>query len=184
MKAQINRVVIELVEADILSQPVDGVVVQLASGLRLPPEIAARASAEVHRQIAILGRLTRIPAVFVDGSGIDGKKLVLALPTGSSDVDERNKLATATYECLHLAETRGLESVAFTPLLAGLHDYPVENCATIMLSQIVDYTFEVLEHLRAVTVCLGDAVSYDIFEQELLTQIDDLRRSNEGTVSL
>ncbi len=184
MKAQINRVVIELIEDDLLSQSAEGLVVQVGPNLRLPPDVAAKAGAEVHRQIAILGRLTRISAVYVDGSGIDGKKVLLALTSGSSETDERNKLATITYECLHLAETHGLGSLAFPALMGGLHDYPVENCATIMLSQIVDYTFEDLEHLRAVTICLSDAVACDIFEQELLSQIDDLRRSNDGTVSL
>ncbi len=183
MKAQINRVVIELVEADLFSQPVDVVVVPVGPELRLPADVARRAGIEIQRQIATLGRLTRVSAAMIDGGGIEGKKLLLALTSGSSDSSDRSKLASTTYECLHLAESRGLESVAFPPLTTAARDFTLEISATTMLSQIVDYTFEDLEHLRAVTVCLSDAVSFDIFEEELLTQIDDLRRSGEGTIS-
>ena len=184
MKAQINRVVIEINQTELLSQPTAALVVQTGPDLRLDPERYASLEARLRRQFNPLSPLDSGSAVFVDNVSIRNARLILAVVPRWSNGSEQTLVASATYECLQLAEKRALSSIALPALITGTRAYTIENCATTMLSQIVDFTFEDLEHVRAVTLCLPEPLVHEIFEQELINQIDELRRSGEGDLSL
>ena len=184
MKAQINRVVIEINQSELLSQPAAALVVQTGPDLRLSSDMYPSLENRLRRQFSPLAPLDSGTAVLVHNVSIRSARLILAVMPRWSNGSERTLAANATYECLQLAEKHRLDSIALPCLIAGTRTYTTENCATTMLSQIVDFTFEDLEHLRAITLCLPEPLTHEVFEQELLSQIDELRRSGEGDVSI
>jgi len=92
------------------------------------------------------------------------------------------KAANATFECLRLAETAHLKSIAFPAISTGSMGYPLENCATTMLSHIVDYTFEDLRYLRGVAICLTDKLPYEVFCREFQLQLNMLKEDGSAKV--
>jgi O-acetyl-ADP-ribose deacetylase (regulator of RNase III) len=64
----------------------------------------------------------------------------------------------------------------------GAFGYPLENCATTMLTQIIDFTFEDLKHLRTIILCLPDELTFEAFKHEFEQQLEALRESGEAQV--
>jgi O-acetyl-ADP-ribose deacetylase (regulator of RNase III) len=60
--------------------------------------------------------------------------------------------------------------------------FPLESCARVMLSEIIDFTFEDLKHLRTVLVVVSDALELDTFNIEFARLIEMLQSSGEGKV--
>ena len=73
-------------------------------------------------------------------------------------------------EARALLDTGGASSDA-TGAVGG---YPVENCARIMMQQIVDYTFEPLKTLREIIICVDSETALEPFEREFQRQLEDL----------
>jgi O-acetyl-ADP-ribose deacetylase (regulator of RNase III) len=97
---------------------------------------------------------------------------------------ERGKLANATLQALRLAESNQLKSVALPAISAGALGYPLENCAKTMFEQIIDFTFEDLRYLRTIIVCLDSELALQVFREEFIRQLDDLKESGEGKVKV
>jgi O-acetyl-ADP-ribose deacetylase (regulator of RNase III) len=116
------------------------------------------------------------------GRLITVQKLIHAVGPRWGEGSERGKLANVTWECLRLTEENRLKSLAMPGISTGALGYPVENCAKTMLTQIIDFTFENLKSLRAVTICLDNAVALEIFQNEFENQLQDLKQSGEGKV--
>jgi O-acetyl-ADP-ribose deacetylase len=182
MKAQVNKVVIELVEQDIFSLNVDAVANQTDSTLTLAPSLLARAGSSVAAECRQIGHCDVGSAVITSAGALPFKKLIHVVGPRWGEGSERGKLASATWECLHLCEEYKLASVALPALSTGALGYPVENCATTMLSQIIDFTFEDLNSLRRVLLCLDDPIALDIFQSELEAQLGELGQSGDGKV--
>jgi O-acetyl-ADP-ribose deacetylase (regulator of RNase III) len=93
---------------------------------------------------------------------------------------EAGKLANAVRASLHLAEKRGLHSIAFPAISTGVFGYPLEGCADVTLRVIIDYTFEDLQHVRHVVVCLYDERAFGIFEAEFQKKLHALQNDAES----
>ena len=81
--------------------------------------------------------------------------------------------------------------VAFTGWLAytagastGLLGYPLENCAKTMLTEIIDYTFEDLKHLRTVVLYLASDLESQAFRDEFERHIHELQETGEGQIKV
>jgi O-acetyl-ADP-ribose deacetylase (regulator of RNase III) len=182
MKAQVNKVTISLIQQDLWSLDVDAVVHQTDTILTLPAALAAKTGSTVVDECRRIGRCDVGTAVITNAGKLPFKKLIHAVGPRWGEGSERGKLASATWECLHLTESQNLTSLAIPALSTGALGYPVENCAKTMLSQIIDFTFEELKSLRTVIMCLDNEVALEAFQREFEEQLQQLRQTGEGKV--
>ncbi|MBC7871702.1 MAG: macro domain-containing protein [Chitinophagaceae bacterium] len=178
MKAKINKVTLQLTQGDILALSTDALVIVTDPNISISEKLASKAGAIVQEQAAQIGWSDVGTAVMTDAGDLSGvQKLIHAVAPRWGEGSERGKLANTTWACLSLAEENGLQSLALPAISAGTLGYPLENCATTMLTKIIDYTFEDIESLRTIILCLEDEAAYEIFRVELLHQLHELKET-------
>lgn len=177
MKAKVNRVTIELTKENLWTVAAAAKVNATDTSLTLRPELAAQAGIEVQREIAVIGYCPVGSAVMTNAGKLNAEKLIHTAGPRWGEGSERGKLMNAVFECLQLAEQNSLKSIAMPAISTGALGYPLENCATTMLTQIVDYTFEDLKHLRKVIICLETPLAYDVFKREFEAQLQEIRNA-------
>ena len=182
MKAKVNRVTIQITEGDLYSLSVAAVVNATTTDLALSSDLAGRVGVEVQRECARIGYVDVGTAVMTSAGNLIAEKLIHTAGPRWGEGSERGKLMLCVQECLRLCETNKLKSIALPAISTGALGYPVENCAVTMLTQIIDYTFEELKHLRAVVICLNDPISAGIFKRELQRQIEELKETGDAKV--
>lgn len=182
MKAKVNKVTIQVVRDDILTLSTAALVLDSNTDLLMPPRLAARAGPAVQRELLHHGYCNVGSAVLTSGGDLGFECLIHCVGPRWGEGSERGKLANAIFECLQLAESHRLKSIAFPAISTGANGYPLENCAKTMLTQIIDYTFEELRHLRSIYLCLDDVLAFEVFEREFRLQIDSLREEGDGIV--
>jgi O-acetyl-ADP-ribose deacetylase len=182
MKAKINKVTVRLTQETIFSVNAESIVNATDPNLSLPAELAARAGIEVVHECIAIGWCDVGSAKITGAGNLNADKIIHAVGPRWGEGSERGKLANVTWECLHLAETNNLKSVALPAISTGALGYPLENCATTMLTQIVDFTFEDLKHLRTILLCLPDELTFEAFRHEFEHQLEELRQSGTATV--
>lgn len=184
MKAKINKVTVQIIQDDILSLNVGGIVNPTDTNLRLSPGLVAKAGVSVQQTCATIGWCETGYAVVTDAGELPVEKLIHVVGPRWGEGSERGKLASATLECLRLAEHHRLKSIALPAISVGVLGYPAENCAKTMLTHILDFTFEDPKYLRTILVCLDDPLIYQIFKTEFDTQIQELKAAGDGEVKV
>lgn len=176
MKAKVNKVTIRLIQGDILALNVDVIVHSTDPTLTLPHRLGTLAGPSLEQETLLLGWCDVGSAVMTGAGKLPAKKMIHAVGPRWGEGSERGKLANATWETLRLVEAGGFKSVALPAIAAGaVGGYPIENCARIMMHQIVDFTFEPLKALREIIVCLDTDVALDVFEREFERQLEELK---------
>ncbi|MCC6613336.1 MAG: macro domain-containing protein [Anaerolineae bacterium] len=175
MKAKVNKVTIETLLADLWSMPVAAVVHATDTDLTLEPSLALRLGGQVIWELEYIGYCPVGEAIVTSPGESQFEKIIHAVGPRWGEGSERGKLAGVTFECLRLAEANNLKSLALPAISTGALGYPLENCATTMLTTIIDYSFEDLKHLRRITLCLQDSHALEVFDREFKRQIADLR---------
>jgi O-acetyl-ADP-ribose deacetylase (regulator of RNase III) len=182
VKAQVNRFGIQIIQDDMLSLGVAGLVTVTDSTLAVNSALAAKAGPAVQAACAAIGSCEVGSAVATMPGKLHVEKIIHAVAPRWGEGAERGKLANVTWQCLWLAERHGLKSIALPAISAGTLGYPLENCAKTMLTQIVDFTFEKVKNLRTILVCVDNPVALEVFEQEFQRQIEELMQTGEGKV--
>ena len=182
MKAKVNKVTIHLTRDAVFATDAAALVNATDASLSLSPELIEKAGVEVARECALIGWCEVGTAAITGAGTLAAKKLIHAVGPRWGEGSERGKLASVTWDCLRLAEANRLRSVALPAISTGTLGYPVENCATTMLGQIVNFSFEDLKHLRRVILCLPDELTFEAFRREFERQLADLRQSGAATV--
>jgi O-acetyl-ADP-ribose deacetylase (regulator of RNase III) len=184
MKAKVNKITIQVMHDDLLSQPVAAIVNATDPNLHVPPPLAAKTGPSVPEMCNTIGWCDIGSAVITDAGDMPIEKIVHAVGPRWGEGSERGKLANVTLECLRLAETHRLKSLAIPAISTGVLGYPVENCAKTMLTQIIDFTFDDPRFVRTIVVCLDNTSAYQIFQAEFAQQLQDLKEAGEGEVSV
>jgi O-acetyl-ADP-ribose deacetylase (regulator of RNase III) len=184
MKAKINKVTIQIVQGDMLTLPVDGLVTVTDPNLTVEPRLASLTGRSVVAQTADIGWCDVGSAAITDAGDLpEVRKIIHAVGPRWGEGAERGKLGNVTWLCLSLAEDNGLKSIALPAISVGALGYPVENCATTMLTKIIDFTFEDLRVVRKIMLCLPDEAQFKAFRAEFQRQLQDLRETGEGQIS-
>jgi O-acetyl-ADP-ribose deacetylase (regulator of RNase III) len=136
------------------------------------------------QEVLLLGWCDVGSATITKAGNLKYKYIVHAIGPRWGEVSARGKLASATWETLRVAEAYGLKSIAIPPISTGAAGYPVENCAKTMLSEIIDFTFEDLKHLRYLIICTKSEPEHEAFVREFQSQIEELKNTGEGKVKV
>ncbi len=183
MKAKINRISIEIVQDDIFTLDVTGIVITTDADLSVPSELLAKTGPQVQAECRQIGWCEVGSAIMTNAGRLKVKKLIHVAAPQWGEGSERGKLANATWSALNLAEENQLASIALPAISTGTLGYPLENCAVTLLSQVIDFTFEQVKHLKTIIICLNDELALEVFQSEFQRQIEELKETGEGKVS-
>jgi O-acetyl-ADP-ribose deacetylase len=184
MKAKVNKVTIQVIQDDILTLTVAGLVHPTDTNLHVNSALTEKAGPTLQQTCNDIGWCDVGSAVITDAGEMTVEKIIHAVGPRWGEGSERGKLANVTLQCLRLAEEYKLKSIAIPSISTGILGYPVENCAKTMLAQIIDFTFDTPRFLRTIIICLDTPVAYQIFKNEFLEQIENLKETGEGEVTV
>jgi O-acetyl-ADP-ribose deacetylase (regulator of RNase III) len=179
VKTVLNNVTLELVQGDITEQAADAIVnaanSELVLGAGVAGAIRRKGGPSIQAACNAIGHCDVGDAVITGGGNLKARHVIHAVGPRMGEGSEAGKLANATRASLALAEQHGLHSIAFPAISTGIFGYPLEGCADVMLRVIFDYTFEDLQYLEHVIVCLFDAHAYEIFAAEFRRKLQEAR---------
>lgn len=178
MRTVINGVTVELVQGDITELHTDAIVnaanTQLILGAGVAGAIRRKGGPSIQDECLAIGYCEVGTAVITGGGNLKARHVIHAVGPRMGEGSEAGKLANAVRASLGLAESEGLRSIALPAISTGIFGYPLEGCADVMLRTILNYTFEDLEHLDHVIVCLYDDRAFDVFAAEFEKKLQEL----------
>lgn len=178
MKTVLNGVTIELVRGDITDLDTDAIVnaanSQLILGAGVAGAIRAKGGPGIQEECLAIGHCDVGGAVITGAGNLKARHVIHAVGPRMGEGSEPDKLASAVRASLDLAEEHGLASIALPAISTGVFGYPLEACADVMLRVIIDYTYEDLESLRHIVVCLYDERAFSVFRSAFEDKLADL----------
>ncbi len=178
MQAVVNGITIELQLGDITGLAVDAIVNAANSSLVLGSGVAGAirrvGGPSIQRECQEIGYCEVGEAVITGAGNLQAKYVIHAVGPRMGEGSEAGKLASAVRASLRLAEQYHLSSIAFPAISTGVFGYPLEGCADVMLRVILDYTFEDLEYLRQVVICLYDERAFGVFKAAFERKLREL----------
>ncbi len=179
MKAVLNDVTVELLQGDITDLDTDAIVnaanSQLILGAGVAGAIHRKGGPSIQQECLRIGHCDVGDAAITGGGDLSARYVIHAVGPRMGEGSEAGKLANAVRASLRLAEEHALRSIAFPAISTGVFGYPLESCADVMLRVIIDYTFEDLESLRLVIICLYDDRAFHIFEAEFQKKLQEIQ---------
>jgi O-acetyl-ADP-ribose deacetylase len=97
------------------------------------------------------------------GGNLKAKHVIHAVGPRMGEGDEDEKLRNATRNSLMLADEKRIRSLAFPAISTGIFGYPVDRCADIMLSTMLEYC-QGSTVIQEIHFCLFDDSTLRIFE--------------------
>jgi O-acetyl-ADP-ribose deacetylase (regulator of RNase III) len=164
----INESRIILVEGDITELDVDAIInaanTQLILGSGVAGAIREKGGPSIQEECNRLGGTYVGGAVMTGAGNLRSRHVIHAVGPRMGEGEEESKLRNATMNSLLLAEEHRLESIAFPAISTGVFGYPVDKCADIMLTVVVEY-LKRPSNLKEVYFCLWGRENYNIFKE-------------------
>lgn len=182
MKTKVNKVTIEIVQDNVLSQSVSAIINPTDTNLTVSAELLEKAGETVQIACREIGWCGVGSATITPAGHLPQDKIIHVVGPRWGEGGERAKLTSATLRCLQLAEENQLKSIALPAVSTGVYGYPIENCATVMLNETIDYTFEDLKYLRTIIFCLQHPRAFEVFQNEFEHIIQELKTGGDGRI--
>jgi O-acetyl-ADP-ribose deacetylase (regulator of RNase III) len=184
-RAMIGDVEIECVIGDITRQPdCDAVVnaanAELTSGGGVAGAIHRAAGPGLAEECRPLAPIKPGQAVITGGHGLPNRHVIHCLgPVYGVDEPSRQLLADCYRNAVRLAEERGLASIAFPAIAAGIFGYPAGESAEVAASAMAEVAPS-LGVVRLVRFVFLDRRMLDIYEQAFARAGGDSARHTRG----
>ncbi len=170
MRVNIRNSVLELTEGDITEMETEAVVNaandRLVLGGGVAGAIRKKGGPEIQEQCDKIGGTFVGGAVITTAGNLKAKYVIHAVGPRMGEGNEDQKLKNATLNSLKLADEKGIKSIAFPAVSAGIFGFPIKRCAEIMLQTTIDY-LNGQTGLELVSFCLFGRDSYEVFENQL-----------------
>ncbi|MGD9897560.1 MAG: macro domain-containing protein [Calditrichaceae bacterium] len=177
IEMRINESVLHLEKGDITAMSVDAIVnaanQHLILGGGVAGAISTKGGPSIQEECNRIGGTYVGGAVITGGGNLPVKKVIHAVGPKMGEGEEDTKLKNATMNSLILAETYGLESIAFPAISTGIFGYPVERCAEIMLSAAIGYLQRPTK-IKDLYFCLWSDADYTVFQTTLESKMENL----------
>ena len=109
-------------------------------------------------------------AVATGAGSLKARYIIHAAVMGQDLKTDAEKVKQATKNSLLRADELGIKSIAFPALGTGVGGFPLGDCARIMISEMRQHSAAKTE-LEKVVFALFDQPAYEVFKQELDTQL-------------
>jgi O-acetyl-ADP-ribose deacetylase len=174
MLVRVNKTGLELIDGDLTEQSTDAIVnaanTSLILGGGVAGAIRTKGGPRIQEECNKIGGTFVGGAVITTGGNLKAKYVIHAVGPRMGEGQEDTKLKNATLNSLKLADQHKLKSIAFPAISTGIFGYPIDRCATIMLSTTIEY-LRGKTSLERVVLCLWGKEAYSIFEKELQRQL-------------
>lgn len=174
-KKKVHNTVIEVVDGDITEMDVDAIVNAANSKLKhgggVAGAIVRKGGHTIQEESDVWvkawgGEVNVGSAVITSGGDLAARYVIHAVGPRMGEGEEDEKLKKATMSSLQTAEHRNLKSIAFPAISTGIFGYPMDRCAQIMLSTVMEYIQDQTQ-LEQIVFCLWGKEAYQIFEETL-----------------
>ncbi|MGB9791503.1 MAG: macro domain-containing protein [Thermacetogeniaceae bacterium] len=175
MEIKINDTILEIVEGDITEMTTEAIVNAANSYLKhgggVAGAIVRKGGKIIQEESDKIGYCPVGSAVITGAGNLKAKYVIHAVGPRMGEGNEDIKLKSATVKSLELAEEKGIESIAFPAISTGIFGFPLKRCAEIMLSTVIEYLSSKKTVLKKVVFCLFGKDAYNIFVDELYSQL-------------
>ena len=172
MKKRFGKTVIALMEGDITEISMDAIVnaanSRLAHGAGVAGAIVRKGGESIQEEsdtwVFARGKVPAGSAAITSGGELHCKYVIHAVGPRMGEGDEDEKLKRATISSLKLADKHRLKSIAFPAVSTGIFGYPMDRCARIMISTVIEY-IKGKTRLEKIVFCLFGKEAYHVFEE-------------------
>jgi len=167
---KIGKTSLELVQGDITDMDCDAIVnaanIDLVLGGGVAGAIRRKGGPTIQEECSKIGRIKVGETVITTGGKLKAKYVIHAVGPRFGEGDEDRKLASATLNSLKLADRHGLRSIVFPAISTGIFGFPVNRCASVMLSTTISYLHG-KTGIEKVVFCLYDPNTFEVFRRNL-----------------
>jgi O-acetyl-ADP-ribose deacetylase (regulator of RNase III) len=158
-KVQINNSSLSVVKADVTDFVADAFVFYARSDLKLGSgfgnAIALRGGPSVRKELEGRGPLNVTEVVMTTAGNMKAGHIIHANGPKFQEENTNQKLKTTILNVLKIADSKGMESVAFPPMGAGFYGVPIDISAKITIETIADFLGS-STGIKEVVVCGND----------------------------
>ncbi len=167
---KIKNSLIKLVQGDITELDTDVIVnaanAQLILGGGVAGAIRRKGGSSIQEECNKIGGTFVGGAVITTGGDLRARHVIHAVGPRMGEGNEDEKLKNATLNSLKLMDEHSLKVIAFPAISTGIFGYPIDKCATIMISTAKDYLAGETQ-IEEVIFCLYSTTDFQVFEKEL-----------------
>jgi O-acetyl-ADP-ribose deacetylase (regulator of RNase III) len=172
MEKRFCDTVVELIMGDITELEADAIVNAANSHLAHGGGVAAAIvrkggkviQAESDSWIYARGEVGAGSAAITTGGNLKARYVIHAVGPMMGEGDEDSKLKNATLSSLRLAEKYKFKIIAFPAISTGIFGYPLNRCAQIMFSAVIEYIQEGTK-IERIVFCLWGKEAYALFRK-------------------
>ena len=161
MRREIGSLVLEVVEGDITQADTDAIVNaannHLWMGAGVAGAIKRAGGPEVEREAVAKGPIPVGSAVETTAGNLPHQYVIHGAVMGQDLQTDESLIAGTTKSCLELADRLGLASVALPAFGTGVGGFSLDDCATIMVREVVDFATQAKSVRRVALVLYGQA---------------------------
>lgn len=172
MKNRFGKTVVELIEGDITEMNVDAIVnaanSRLAHGGGVAGVIVRKGGRIIQEESDVWvkawgGEVSVGSSAITSGGDLPARYVIHAVGPRMGEGDEDEKLKKVTLSSLRMADQHNLISIAFPAISTGIFGYPMDRCAEMMLSTVIEYMQNETK-LERIVFCLFGQEALKIFE--------------------
>lgn len=172
MEIKINKSTLSLVEGDITKQDTDAIVnaanKSLLGGGGVDGAIHRAGGTKILEECIKIGGCETGEAVITTGGHLKAKYVIHTVgPVYRDGLHNEPKLLENAYRnCLNLASSKGIKSIAFPSISTGAYRYPLSDAAEIALKTAVEYLQENTD-IELIRFILFGQMSWDTYRKVL-----------------
>ncbi len=173
MEVKINRGTLSLVEGDITKQDTDAIVNAANKSLRggggVDGAIHRAGGPKILEECIKTGGCETGEAVITTGGNLRAKYVIHTVGPVYRDGrhNEPRLLENAYKNCLKLASSKGIKSIAFPSISTGAYGYPLEEAAEIALRTAIDYLNRHPGIIEVIRFVLFGQSALSVYEKKL-----------------
>ncbi len=172
MEVKINMSILSLTEGDITKQETNAIVNAANKSLRggggVDGAIHRVGGPKILEECIQIGRCETGEAVITSGGNLSARYVIHTVgPVYRDGLHNEPKLLENAYKnCLKLASSKGIKSIAFPSISTGAYRYPLEQAAEIALSAAINYLKENAD-IELIRFVLFGPKALDTYEKKL-----------------
>jgi len=171
---QAGGLIVEVLEGDLTQQDVDAIVNAANSDLELGGGVAgaiARAGGpKIQAECRAIGPIEVGDAAITGGGNLKARFVIHAASMRLGGRTGADGLRRSTRRTLEIADLRGLRSIAFPAVGTGIAQFPMDECARIMLEEVAAHGRGPTS-LKEVRFVLFSEAAEETFRQEADRQL-------------
>ena len=183
MSWQAGAVQVTILKGDLTTEDVDAIVNAANNDLRLGGGVAGAISRAggpaIQEECDRIGSIAVGDAAITGGGHLKARYVIHAASMGLGGRTTGEALRTSTRRSLELARDKALRSVAFPAVGTGIAHFPMDQCASIMIDEVVSHAERPGSLTEVRFVLYGDE-ALRAFEKEAGARLAKESRQEEG----